>query len=44
MWLSALIKVSTERDGNRKEALTLLRGIVVEVGRFLEGVKAKMSS
>lgn len=44
VWLSALMKVSTECDGNRKEALPLLRGTVVEVGRFLEGVKAKMSS
>lgn len=31
-------------DGNLKEAPPLLQGVVVEMRRFLKGVKAKMSS
>ena len=44
MWLRALMKMSTKCDGNLKEASPPLQGMVVEMGRLLEGAKAKMSS
>lgn len=38
------MKMSTECDGNLKEAPPLPQGMVVEMGEGFEGVQTKMSS
>lgn len=44
VWLRAVMKMSTKCDGNLKEAIPPFQGMVVEMERLLEGVKAKTSS